>query len=391
MKGWDSIFKELEGRQKDSVEQQKCKIHEVINGEYIPGESGDVFYSEASFELGSKFGDYTVEIPMIAEVILLKEKIPRDIPINKYLFIDTESTGLNTGGGSYAILLGAGCFQGDRFVVKRWFLPDPASELTMLMEIKLLFDEYDLIISYNRKSYDMNLLQSRYDYHGINYRIKEKHQLDLLHLVRRFWKGKLSDCSLQTIERDILHYERDVDDEIPGWKIPWAYFNYLETGNPDDIVKIHEHNTIDILSMPVVMDYLCRIMANPDESDEHLLPCSRYYEHAGMRDKAVDLLESYTSTETNEKESLRLANLYKRNNDYAEAVSIWKKLACQNNLTALEELAKYEEHRNRNNSLAMEYTNKALDYLHSLPFNDLLPLRSWQKRKNRLANKLDKS
>ncbi|MBN2830102.1 MAG: hypothetical protein JXR56_07270, partial [Candidatus Cloacimonetes bacterium] len=147
MKGWDSIFKELEGKQIESVEQQKCNIHEFIRGEYISGETGDVFYSEERFPLGTQFGNFTVEIPQIAEVILMKEKIPRDIPINKYLFIDTESTGLNTGGGSYAILLGAGCFEGDSFVVKRWFLPDPASELTMLMEIKLLFDEYDLIIS----------------------------------------------------------------------------------------------------------------------------------------------------------------------------------------------------------------------------------------------------
>ncbi|MBN2829752.1 MAG: ribonuclease H-like domain-containing protein, partial [Candidatus Cloacimonetes bacterium] len=258
------------------------------------------------------------------------------------------------------------------------------------MEIRLLFDEYDLIISYNGKSYDMNLLQSRYDYHGINYRIKDKHQLDLLHLVRRFWKGKLSDCSLQTIEREILHYVRVVEDEIPGWKIPWAYFNYLETGNPDDIIKIHEHNAVDILSMPVVMDYLCRIMANPDETEEHLLPCSKYYEHAGMRDKAVGLLESYTLHETDDKESLRLANLYKRNNDYPSAVAIWSKLAMLNDLTALEELAKYEEHRNRNIELAMQYTTQALDYLHSLPFNDLLPLRNWQRRKNRLESKLAK-
>ena len=391
MKGWDAIFKDLEDKSSEAIEQTECTIHEDIEGTYIHRDEGDVFYSEKSFEIGMIFGECLLSVPAIPEAIIKKEKLPFDIPSSKYLFVDTETTGLNTGGGSYAVLVGLGSFEDDKFVVRRWFLPDPASELTLLIELREIFEKYDLIVSYNGKSYDMNLLQSRYDFHGINYRIKDKYQLDLLHLVRRFWRGKLTDCSLQTIEREILKYDRVDEDEIPGWKIPWAYFNFLETGYTGDIVKIHDHNTIDILSMPVLLDYLSNIIANPSAVPEHLFPCSKYYEVAGMTDKAVGILESNQEDETDESTLLRLSLLYKRRADYQNAVPVWEQLAKTDNLTALEELAKYAEHKSKNSELALQYTEQAMAFLQSLPLANSDYHAKWQHRKQRLTAKLQRS
>ncbi len=387
MKGLDNILNQLNKKIEEKDDNKsEASIADHIEGRYI---TESLFYSEVYYDLDSEFGNCTLSIPKIADVIKKKEKILSDVPYDKVLYLDTESTGLNTGGASYAVLVGLGHFVDNWFVVRRWFLNAPDGEIRMLEEIRKFLEDFDIIVNYNGKSYDMNLLQSRYDYYQLNYMVKSFKQIDLLHIVRRFWKGKLIDCSLQTIESEVLGYNRNPEDEIPGWKIPWAYFNFLETGYLDDIIKIHDHNATDILSMPIILNHISNILLQ--EEEEHILPSSKYYENAGMQKRAVELLETIDENCSDADALLRLASLYKKEKQLDKAVQIWSKPILTSNFAALEELAKYYEHKVKDIEKALQYTQRAIDYLNLMPISVDKQRELWSHRKKRLVNKGNKS
>ncbi len=386
MSGIDNILKNLNKKADEKIVR---KPEESLTN-YIPGRfiSDSLYYSEVIYDLGVKLGNTQLEIPEIADVIKIKENIDTSIPSDKVLYLDTESTGLNTGGASYAILVGLGAFENSKFVIRRWFLNSPDGEVRLLEEIKEFLRNFDLIVSYNGKSYDMNLLQSRYDYYQSGYMVKAFKQIDLLHIVRRFWKGKLMNCSLQTIESEILGFNRLPEDEIPGWKIPWAYFNYLETGFTEDIVKIHDHNATDILSMPIILSYLSNILVK--DTEEHILPSSKYYETAGMHERATELLETIDENCSDCEALLHLASLYKKQRHWDKAVKLWSKPILTSNFKALEELAKYYEHKAKDIEKALQITQRAIDYLNLMPIAINKERELWSHRKKRLVNKCNK-
>ena len=54
-----------------------------------------------------------------------------DVSLDHFLFLDTETTGL--GGGALAFEVGVGFFADDAFVIRQYFLRDPAEESAMLL------------------------------------------------------------------------------------------------------------------------------------------------------------------------------------------------------------------------------------------------------------------
>ena len=103
-----------------------------------------------------------------------------------------------------------------------------------------------LLISFNGKAFDFPYLQTRAAATGTRFAFAPAH-LDLLHAVRRVWRGRLPDCKLQTLERFVCGRRRQGD--IPGHLIPEAYHAYVRTGNAVAIIEILKHNLLDLLTM----------------------------------------------------------------------------------------------------------------------------------------------
>ena len=59
---------------------------------------------------------------------------------SRLAFLDIETTGLSGGAGTLAFLVGIGSFSVEGFIVRQFFLSDPADELGMLTEIAELLD-----------------------------------------------------------------------------------------------------------------------------------------------------------------------------------------------------------------------------------------------------------
>ena len=131
---------------------------------------------------------------------------PRDISVEDWLFFDTETTGLSGGAGNTAFLIGLGRVQGDEFLTIQYFLRDYPGEPLLLNLLKKELQKGKLFISYNGKTFDSHLLQTRFLMNRIPFQFGP--QLDLLYPVRRLYKRTLPDCRLGTTETFLLNKPR---------------------------------------------------------------------------------------------------------------------------------------------------------------------------------------
>ncbi len=120
----------------------------------------------------------------------------------RLVFYDTETTGLSGGAGNIVFLIGFGFTEGGKFKTVQLMLTDFPGEPVFLEEVGNYLSPDKIYVSYNGKSFDSNLLKSRFAMNGM--RLEFGYQLDLLYPARRLWKNIIGSCSLSDIEGKIL-------------------------------------------------------------------------------------------------------------------------------------------------------------------------------------------
>jgi uncharacterized protein YprB with RNaseH-like and TPR domain len=167
------------------------------------------------------------------------------------LFLDIEATGLDHGAGTHAFLIGWGRLDGDGLLVRQVLLREPSEEAAVLQLLVEELERDPLLVSFNGKSYDLTVLQSRLIiqrfYHRTDCDLKLRPHLDLLHLGRNLHRGRFSDTRLGTLERELLGFFR-VDD-VPGHLVPSCWFHFLRTGDAGPLGGVLLHNLHDVVSM----------------------------------------------------------------------------------------------------------------------------------------------
>ncbi len=175
---------------------------------------------------------------------------------SKALFLDIEASGLDHGAGTLAFLIGLGYLDGDDVVVEQLLLREPNDEQAQLHLLVEALERHPFLVSFNGKSYDLTVLQSRLVlnrfYTSRECDLKLRPHLDLLHVSRNLYKGLWEDTRLGTLERRALGFER-VDD-IPGSLVPTCWYHWLRSGNPEPLAAVVEHNLYDVLSMVTLAD-----------------------------------------------------------------------------------------------------------------------------------------
>jgi uncharacterized protein YprB with RNaseH-like and TPR domain len=185
------------------------------------------------------------------------------------LFFDLETTGLSGGAGTGAFLAAFGRFVqaggGFSLQVTQYLLLDYPGEPDFLDSLLPEFrgDYADsgppLVVSYNGKSFDSQILKTRCLMNGFN--PPEYSHADLLHPVRRLWKNVLPDCSQSTVETAILGLDRTGD--TPGAMAPDIWFSFLRTEDPAGLTGICDHNVKDIAGLASVFLVLAEIADSP--------------------------------------------------------------------------------------------------------------------------------
>lgn len=359
-------------------------VEAYIEGEVATNERGDYFHARQALPFGRPYGKLRIGDVALADFspldLFLKEsRLPGP---SELVYLDTETTGLMGGTGTCAFLIGLGAAEGSQFVVRQFFLRDYPEEKAMLAALTEALTPYKGIITFNGRTFDLPLLETRYALARMKSPFERLIHLDLLHPARRLWKLRLESCQLTHLEQQVLGVRRQGD--VTGAELPGIYFDYLRTGNASGLQPVFYHNSLDIITLAALSVELARVVSNgwsdgwtgDDESEENggavdssldLFSLSRIFERAGVRGQAVSTcrraLKMGLPEPVEVRALLHLSYQHKRQREYEPAAAIWTELAGRERevaLTALEELAIYHEHRRRDPHAALEFVEMAL-------------------------------
>ena len=172
------------------------------------------------------------------------------------LCFDTETTGLAGGTGTRAFMIGASDLVDGQLRIRQLLTTTMAAEDAMLRTFARWLGPHTVLVSYNGRSYDAPLLKARYQLARLPCPIAPLAHLDLLHPVRRRYRGQWENCRLGTVERRLLQVLRE--DDLPGSEAPRAWRDYLQGGDATDLRRVLAHNHTDVRSL---MDLLAVLAA----------------------------------------------------------------------------------------------------------------------------------
>lgn len=283
----------------------------------------------------------------------------------KLLFIDTETTALG-GAGTVPFLVGVGSLTSKGFEVRQYLLPDYPDEYQMLEDIYKEFSDEFTLVSYNGASFDLPLIIDRMIINRVGREIPMREHIDLLHPVRRIFKKRLDSCKLTNIEEKLFEFDRK--DDIPGYLVPSVYFEWLGSEDLELMGQVLEHNRLDILSLYFLFHILGDIYTSYGQEWEHLEDLhslARLFDRRkeqGRTEKVFDNMARLDYKAQTDEMKLFQALTFKRSQKWELAIPILTKLSMEDSkegFVANIELAKYLEHKKRDYSKALFYTENA--------------------------------
>lgn len=348
----------------------------------------------------------------------------------RWLFLDTETTGLAGGTGTYAFLVGIAWWDAGGLQIEQFFMRDLDEEHSLLLELSERMRERPVLVTFNGKSFDWPLLDTRYRMTRCIPAHSPTVHLDLLHPARQLWRLRLGSVRLRDLERHVLGGAgRALDwsrhDDIDSSLIPEMYFNYLRGGAAEPLAGIFRHNEMDLRGLATLAARMLALLDRANGFPEHArtetrdafeaFGLSRMLRRRGHSGRARELYEtalSFGLPRPVERLALReLAQLAKQEHDYTRATALWQELrhtspsaksgkpiltpedsqrGIEAAIEAAEQLAIYHEHRAKQPSRAAELTAQALAELRSARFaGEITPARA-TRIEARLARRLSR-
>ena len=374
----------------------EAAVEEWMGGEVIETAHGRHFETEKLYERHRRHG--SADIGSLAE-------LPHDLlaaisggaapltPPAEWAFLDTETTGLSGGTGTCAFLVGIGRITPEGFRVRQFFMRDYSEEASLLDAVARHLAPFRVLITYNGRSFDQPLLETRYRLNRSRPPFGTLEHLDLLYGARRLWKLRYESCRLVDLENQVLGFERQGD--VPGALIPYLYFEYLRTGLAARMLGVFHHNATDILTLACLTGIVPLAFKDPQnlpfQHGAEIAGIARWLREAGDLEQARALFRRAIAAGMRDELMFRtlwdLAALERKLDADDRAVAIWSDLAAGRNpfrVPALEELAKHYEHRQKDLARALEATRAALGYL-DVNHEDSPALR---RREQRLAGRM---
>ena len=353
-------------------------IEALVEGQQVESAQGHTFMALERYPLHFHHGHAALasllQQPASIAAQLGREPRLAEADLSRAIFLDTETTGLSGGTGTLAFLVGIGLFEDEAFHLRQYFLRDPDEEAAMLSALADLASDYQAIVTFNGRGFDLPLLQTRYILARMRPTWLGLPHLDLLSPARRVWRDRLPSCALSSLEAHVLGVQRTQED-VPGYLIPQMYLDYLRTGDARDMLRVMYHNRQDILSMVTLATQLCQIFAGPsvdgslDPAD--LVSLGKWYEDLGLNAQAEQAfcaaLERDLLPLTRAAALTRLGLLLKRQERRDEAVVIWGQLAECYGVAGHIELAKHHEWRTGDLEQALTWTQAALEVVAAWP------------------------
>ncbi len=288
-----------------------------------------------------------------------------------FLFFDLETTGLSGGAGTLAFLVGCGRFDEDgAFRTRQYLLTRTADERPMLEAVARDLAESGALVSFNGRSFDAPLLETRYLFHRLAWVGEGRPHVDMLHPARRFWRDEAG-CSLGALERQVLGARRSGD--VPGFEIPGRYFQFLRDGDARPLGAVLEHNRLDLLSLAGLLARFARLTAEgPDAARDarEALALGHVFGRTGDRVRARQAFERAASSDGDDAVRAAawqaLALDARRRRAFDESAACWRRLLTMVHSPpalareAAAALAVHYEHRARDLDAAKAFALRSL-------------------------------
>jgi uncharacterized protein YprB with RNaseH-like and TPR domain len=351
-------------------------VASVLGGEWREDAHGSCLVVERRVEASAAHGrarvgdcaialrDSAVEAPMLAAGAPVRPP---------FIFFDLETTGLSGGAGTHAFLVGCGWFDDeDGFVTRQYVMTRYADERPLLGTVAGALARAGALVSFNGKSFDAPVLETRYLFHRLEWAGVRLPHLDVLHPARAFWGDR--SCSLGALEQQQLGARRAGD--VPGCEIPARYFQFVRSGDARPLAAVLEHNRLDLLSLAGLAARLLRLVragAAASSDPREALALGRVYARAGLEARAYEAYECAVRTATASSgaiasDALRaLACLSRRAKRYTAAAGYWQQVlglrGCPPSIAreASEALAIHHEHRVRDLAEAKRFALQSLE------------------------------
>ena len=347
-------------------------LEQIIAGEEARMPYGNFFLSRGTLNADNAHGHCRIcdfaQPNMKAAAFLAGHHVYDSLSIAGGLFLDTETTGLAGGTGTFPFLIGLGWFEADSFITCQLFARDFSEEKAMLTYLSELASGKEFLVTFNGRAYDLNLLSARFILNRCQNNLADMPHIDLLHPSRRIFAHRLENARLSTIETYILGVERDGD--VPGFEIPQRYFDWLHQRDGKLMEDVFKHNRLDIVSMASLLKCLADLVEDSQEMEHgnhgDFLKLAKLIHERGDIKKATKMLETlimshHLEVAMDARRSLSL--IYKKAHRWEHASKIWQDLlaADQYDVFAVEELAKFYEHHTRELVKALELVRDFLD------------------------------
>jgi uncharacterized protein YprB with RNaseH-like and TPR domain len=316
-----------------------------------------------------------------------------------WLFLDTETTGLSGGTGTYAFLIGLAWWDSGGLQIEQLFLRDFSEEHSLLQELAARLAERPVLVTFNGKTFDWPLLENRFTMTRAIKVPKLAAHLDLLHPARALWKLRLGSVRLVELERHVLDaprlgWHRGAD--VASALIPQYYFDYLRGGCADPLAGVVKHNQMDLRGLAALFGKINSLLDERGSLEEQesldLFGLSRFLERRGSRARAQtacsQALNAGLPAEFRRQARWELALRAKRNGDWEQAAAIWQQLAGdpKDGIEACEQLAMHYERQRKDFQRALEFVELALVKLERQGWSARDPI--WHARRERRQEKL---
>lgn len=303
-----------------------------------------------------------------AALRLLAPGAPKEVTDpEQWLFLDTETTGLAGGSGTYAFLVGIAWWDAGGLEVEQFFMREHSEEHSLLVALAERLAERRVLVTFNGKSFDWPLLETRYRMTRTIRPPAPRAHLDFLHPARNLWRPRLGSVRLPELERHVLGWNRGAD--VMSELIPSLYFDFLRGGPPEPLVPIFHHNQMDLRGLAALASRVLALLGNPETHGQdglELFGVSRICERRGEVLRARGLYErslaSELPAEADRAARRSLALLAKREGDFGRARELWEGMLgnSREGLEAYEQMAIYYEHHAHELHRAATLARKAL-------------------------------
>ena len=311
------------------------------------------------------------------------------------IFLDTETTGLAGGTGTYVFLVGLATWSTpSSLTVTQYFLGELGAEAAFLHAVEAAVAGVRELVTFNGRTFDLPLLETRYLLARARWWGTELPHQDLYPVARALWRERAADCRLSTLEGTLLGLDRG--DDLPGALVPQVYFRYLRSGDPGSLPRVFRHNRWDLVALAGLHARVAALLDGPDPRHDPVewMGAGRWLERRAP-DRSARFYEAALQAglprTLEPRVAWRLGWLWRRAGRVGDARALWTEAVARTErppLRLLIDLAKLHEHHARDYGAALDLTRTALAAVEAweLAHGDLID--ALERRAQRLTRRL---